>query len=444
MLSKVNEQSGLSRRQLLKGLAVATGAAAVAACAPPAATAPAGGDSDGGMTERSRVRCSNFIAVMKPQAELYNEINENYIVDFEVAPWGEMYERILLDVAAGTPPDCMVFTGPWWYGLMIQKVTHPLNDLLQQADADGTIDLDLYVVPPEKVGGYDGEIWGTAYNPPNLRAIWHNIELFDEAGADHPTDDWTWDDLTEALLKVSDPPNRFGMTPVFLWLWQEMIWSNGGELVSPDFTTCHLDMPESIQAIQQAADWALEHEVVLMPADRGLLGDNVFGSGKLGCVMHAFSDWDTHLVWTNNDEFPIDLHYFPTSPNTGKRAHSGEVHIAAMFDGNNFDGGWDYFLWSTTSEDALGIQMLDVGINCAYNQDYYIEQMTGARREWYARARQYEGIMDDIRLDWVGPKSQEIWNLFNASIDSIYLQEKTVEESMVDVTAEINAVIAEG
>ena len=88
--------------------------------------------------------------------------------------------------------------------------------------------------------------------------------------------------------------------------------------------------------------------------------------------------------------------------------------------------------------------MLDVGINCAYNQDYYIEQMTGARREWYARARQYEGIMDEIRLDWVGPKSQEIWNLFNASIDSIYLQEKTVEQAMVDVTADINAVIAEG
>ena len=160
--------------------------------------------------------------------------------------------------------------------------------------------------------------------------------------------------------------------------------------------------------------------------------------------MHAFSDWNTHLVWTNNDEIPVELHYFPASPNTDQRAHSGEVHIAAMFEGENFDGGGDYFLWSTTSEAALEIQMLDVGINCAYDQDAYIERMTGARREWYARARQYEGIMDKIRLDWVGPKSQEIWNLFNASIDSIYLQEKTVEQAMVDVTAEINAVIAEG
>lgn len=66
MLSKVNEQSGFSRRQLLKGLAVATGAAAVAACTPPAPAAPAGGESDEGMTERTRVRCSNFIAVMQP------------------------------------------------------------------------------------------------------------------------------------------------------------------------------------------------------------------------------------------------------------------------------------------------------------------------------------------------------------------------------------------
>ena len=37
----------------------------------------------------------------------------------------------------------------------------------------------------------------TAFDP---IALWYNKTLFDEAGLDYPTADWTWDDVTEAVF----------------------------------------------------------------------------------------------------------------------------------------------------------------------------------------------------------------------------------------------------
>ncbi|MFD0670698.1 extracellular solute-binding protein [Cohnella sp. GCM10027633] len=57
---------------------------------------------------------------------------------------------------------------------------------------------------------YNGKIWGIPRhpNPPIFTTIHIRKDLLDKAGLPAPT---TWEELTDTLLKLSDPPNMYGM-----------------------------------------------------------------------------------------------------------------------------------------------------------------------------------------------------------------------------------------
>ena len=59
-------------------------------------------------------------------------------------------------------------------------------------------------------GAPDGDYYGLPADA-QAQVFAYNKKMFDAAGVAYPTDDWTWDDLREAAIKLTDPAKeQFG------------------------------------------------------------------------------------------------------------------------------------------------------------------------------------------------------------------------------------------
>src|SRR5690625_7487788 len=89
--------------------------------------------------------------------------------------------------------------------------------------------------------------------------LWFNTRLFDEAGVEHPTAEWTWEDFRSAAKTISDELGDQGVYGFAGGVTNQAlvypaIMQAGGEIISEDGTTSGYDSPEAQKAFQMFAD----------------------------------------------------------------------------------------------------------------------------------------------------------------------------------------------
>ena len=108
--------------------------------------------------------------------------------------------------------------------------------------------IDLYT--------YDGTIYGAPKDFDTV-ALWYNKELFDAAGVEYPSADWTWDDFKAAAAKLTDPAkgvygiaaSQYGQENYYNTIAQA-----GGEVITADGTKTGYDTPEALEGIELWTD----------------------------------------------------------------------------------------------------------------------------------------------------------------------------------------------
>ena len=96
-------------------------------------------------------------------------------------------------------------------------------------------------------------------------AVVYNKKIFDDAGVDYPSDDWTWDDFLATAAELNDPAKGIAG---FAWpgtgdedttwrIWP-LIWQQGGDIVSEDGTSVAFDGPEGEAALDVVAQAAAD------------------------------------------------------------------------------------------------------------------------------------------------------------------------------------------
>jgi multiple sugar transport system substrate-binding protein len=131
---------------------------------------------------------------------------------------------------------------------------------------------------------YQNKIVG-AYTAAESQVVYYNKKVLQDAGIPLPPTDytkaWTWAQYLDVWKKLTidkagKHPGDAGFNPkqvvrfgVNHEMWNQMllpqIWSNGGDIISPDGKTVVLDSPETIQAIQDFADLRNKYMVMSSP-----------------------------------------------------------------------------------------------------------------------------------------------------------------------------------
>ena len=86
----------------------------------------------------------------------------------------------------------------------------------------------------------------------NTMCIWYSKEIFQQAGVDEPTSDWSWDDFLETAEALTDPGNVFGMylEPNYFAGIMPWLLTNGTSTLNEDWTESTVSSPQAIEAME--------------------------------------------------------------------------------------------------------------------------------------------------------------------------------------------------
>ncbi len=243
------------------------------------------------------------VEITKPIIAAFEAENPGIKVEFQSVPQG-YDDKVLTAHAAGDTPDGLLMwnTSQWAEAGIVQDLSPFI--------ARDNFDMDQYLPVPKMWAEYKGGIYGLPkdFTP---RAMFYNKNVFDEAGVPYPEAGWTFDEFVTTAKAINNNKTgadaRYGYVaiPGHTYALQAFIWSNGGDLSSPDGTTASGYV--NSQAVVEVIQWY--KELFDMSISTGTmdayqnLGQNEFQSGIVGLM--------------DNGLWPVSVYKDDTSLNFG-------------------------------------------------------------------------------------------------------------------------------
>lgn len=291
----------ISRRTLLRGLALLGGAAAVTACAAPQAAAPGQPAATGGGGAEILLRLNG---IDPPGQEFANQFvidygaEHNVKIEIDYTDWASSFQKISTGLAGGTAPDIFMGGGLWTPVI---------------ASKGGALDLDAYISNWEEWSDwyegarqdvtYQGKVHAVPYRMNARGNIIYRKSLFEEAGLDADTPPATWEDAHEMAAQLTkkqgDTFEIAGWHIVMLpndltQQYEDALYQAGGNYFNEDRTQPLNNTPEGEAALQF---WVSFVENGVLPPegmDSGVPNLNAYSAGKIA----LFAGWPQDMLNT--------------------------------------------------------------------------------------------------------------------------------------------------
>jgi multiple sugar transport system substrate-binding protein len=374
--------------------------------------------------------------------EDFNKRDPNITVNAQHIPSDEYKQKVETMIAAGTPPD--VF---WLHANYFAK----FEDAAVLKDLKPFIERDQYPIDAfyeTAVGQFSakGKVLGIPRETSSIVVV-YNKNLFDEAGLDYPTEDWTFDDMLEmakALTKQDAQGNvvQFGMSvPLALgtYMWPT-IWSFGGEVLNrPEKDKCMLTKPETIEALQWLSDMVNVHKVAPAAAELASQGPmDLFISNKL--AMAFIGRWDVASVLRADPNFNMDIQHVPTG-SAGKvtRLSSGAYAITA---GSKYpEAAWEFIKYLTGRPVydffAAGGLIIPAYIPAATGKAFLDPTVPPAHSQIFLDALEY------ARSEPLTTNYPEIMDVVRPEIEAVMLGHITAQEAAEKICPKVDELLAQ-
>lgn len=206
---------------------------------------------ESGNTIRMQMWNPNQVAVMKEIAEKYKE-KTGVTVQIEETTFKEHFTKLETQAQGDVMPDVFIMNGPNLIKYASNGIIEPVEDHLKDLD----INKENYPKALQDLYTYDGKLY-TIPKDVDVTALFYNKELFDEAGVEYPTSEWTWDDYVKAAEKLTNKEKGIWGTcaiPTNQEGFYNTIHQNGGYVISEDKTKSGYGEPEAIESIKNWVD----------------------------------------------------------------------------------------------------------------------------------------------------------------------------------------------
>ena len=212
--------------------------------------------------------------------QLFEATHPNIKVKVETAPFDEYFTKLQTLIAGGTAPDVFELN---YENFVTYADKGVLLDLSPMMKADTTLNPEVYSERANSAFSYNGMQLGLPATFSTVM-LYYNKDLFDQAGVEYPTADWTWSDAVEAGKKLNDPANGvWGLySGVQFWEFYKKAAQNNCRFFNDDKTEVLINSPECVEALQTMVDMVKTDKVVPSAADMGGQSDgDMFMAGKL-------------------------------------------------------------------------------------------------------------------------------------------------------------------
>jgi multiple sugar transport system substrate-binding protein len=197
----------------------------------------------------------------------------------------DVLTKLQTGFASGKYPDIAYAYGSWASQIGTSGRTLDISD---QVNAPGS-GWDEFPEAARATAEVDGQVIGMPAVVDNLGII-YNTKLFDDAGLDYPTNDWTWDDFRSAAAALTDPSrNQYGTAyPVndsedTTWRFWPQVWQNGGDVLDADGQPA-FNSQAGVDALELWREMAVDDKSVYLDQNGEKYAPS-FAAGNIGMII---------------------------------------------------------------------------------------------------------------------------------------------------------------
>jgi len=286
--------------------------------------------------------------------------NPGVQVEVSTAPFADYFTLLQSDFAGGSPADV--------FELNYENfVTYAANDVL--LDLSPYVDAEAPYYPRAlEAFQYDGTQLALPESFSTV-LLFYNKDLFDQAGVEYPTAEWTWDDAVAAATAIRAlGDDVWGLySPIQFWEFYKKAGQNGCAFFNEDMSESTINSEACVQTLETMLSFV---ESDIMPDEvelSGVANEDLFASGKLGMVVTgiwmfgAFAD----------APFQWDIQVEPGLVNKGHHFFANGVAVASETEHPEEAAAWAQFL---TSSETAATTRVEAGWELpALNEPAYFE-----------------------------------------------------------------------
>ncbi|MDO5662567.1 MAG: sugar ABC transporter substrate-binding protein [Brachybacterium sp.] len=221
--------------------------------------------------------------------EAFNEEYPNIAVNITVTPWENYFTKLQTQAGGGDLPDVFWMNAGNFALYAVEGQLQSLADL----------DVDATKFPEALVETYthDGTVYGYPKDYDTI-GLFYNEALFEQAGVDVPTADWTWEDYHATAREISEALSDDGIYgAIGGWSNQElvypMIYSYGGQIITEENISGY-DSDPAKTAFQLMADMEADGSTPDVAFTAENWGAEVFGSAR--AAMMTGGNWNAGIL----------------------------------------------------------------------------------------------------------------------------------------------------
>lgn len=375
---------------------------------------------------------SNFISAGGNEENLavivdaFEAENPNITVEVTTLPYGDYFTALQTDLAAGTIADVVDSNYDFFPQLVAAGALAPLEVSNPESYRESLI--EAYS---------DG---GVSYGLPSSFSavvLYYNADLFDQAGLDYPTADWTWEDeqaAAEAITALGD--GIWGShQPVSFYEFYKTLEQNGESFLTDDGTAVAFNTPGGIEA----AKWLTEKSGTVMPTIEQGQGTpdfdtNLFVEGKLG-MMHT-GIWVFGAV--ADVPFAWDIAVEPGNTQQASAVFSNAVGVSA--NSENIEAATLFAEFLTSSQ-----TMVDVRLESGWELPPISDDEQLAVYLTKDKPANRQAVFDSLDSIALTPivvtGQQEMQDIINEELIEAQAGRKSVEDALASAEERINALL---
>ncbi|WP_425837637.1 ABC transporter substrate-binding protein [Microbacterium sp. PA5] len=414
-----------SIRKPVVGVVAAAAVLALAGCSSSASPDPAATDEDVTITYANFISNGGNEENLQTIVDAFEDANPGITVDVTTTDYANYFTQLQTDLAAGTQADVFDVDAGAFANIQASGVLAPLDAVDTSLYRQGV--LDTYAV--------DGTQYGLPSSFSNV-VLFYNKELFDAAGVDYPTSDWTWADEKAAAEKLTDAgAGVWGdYQPISYYEYYKAVQQAGGSFLGDDGSAGF-----DSDAGKAAAEWLTGKSGTVMPtaADGAGTPDfdtNLFKDGKL--AMWHTGIWMISLV--GDLPFEWDIAVEPGDAQKASATFSNAVVVSQSAEHQEAAQKWAQFLTSSQ-------EMVDVRLNAGWELPAisdesllapYLEQTPPANR--IAVFDSLEHVADAPQL---GANATQIQDAVGNALGEIAAGRATVADAIPALATEVDGLL---
>lgn len=288
-------------------------------------------------------------AVFAELLQQFSEANPELCLNSEGYPWDIFFQKYPTAVAAGSPPDMVIFHAAEVNQMATEGLMTPLDDVIYN---DGTLAREDFNEALMNALTIDGQTMAVPFDNHGW-LLWYNTSLMEAAGLDPnvlPANSEEFIAVAQQLTTDVNGkhPNEEGFDKdnVDVWAidytWPRFtipttLWQYGGGVISADNKTATLSSPESIAAVQFWHDLMYKYYVAPPAVPGKTWAGDLYKNNRL--VFMWEGTWTGGFMRDNPDIAAVTKTAFINSlAPDGNQAVKFDSHIMSVPTGVDEDG----------------------------------------------------------------------------------------------------------